>query len=158
MGKGKDSGGKGKDKRGGGRQFSAPEDMVAKQPARGMPSSDDDDDDDEEEVPQQQRGGQSKNAGMMPPSESEEEDSEEESDDDDPPPTAHEMAAFIKSKGLGKEFLTWLAKARKAPKAGKAPAGYEMSRQEAAKKKQRRTGRGGRSEDRKAPRRGAPAT
>ena len=48
------------------------------------------------------------------------------------------MAEFIKSKRLGKEFLAWLEKKRAEPKAGKAPAGYEMSRKEreAQKKKQ----------------------
>ena len=48
MGKGKEA--KGKDKRGGGKVFSAPEEMVAKQPTRGMPSSDEESE--EEEVVQ----------------------------------------------------------------------------------------------------------
>ena len=145
MGKGKDKDHRGKGKE---KKFRDEEEEEEEEPQRplggqsknaGMlPPSDDESESEEEEAPRKGKAkGQNPNAGMMPPSD-DESDEDDESDDDDPPPTPKEMATFIKSKGLGKEFLKWVEKQRKEAKAAPKPMpGYEMSRKEreAAKKK-----------------------
>ena len=134
MGKGKDHRGKGKEKK-----FREEEEEDEEEPdehpkGRGvggqganagmMPPSDDDSEEEEEAPKGRKVGGQSKNAGMMPPSDDEDDDDDDSEEDE--PPTPREMAEFIKSKGLGKEFLKWVAKKRtqaaKAPKVRRARA------------------------------------
>jgi len=84
MGKGKDKdkGGRG-GARGGGKQFSAPEEMesVGRQGgSRGMPP---DDDDEEEEEDEPQVTKQNPNVGMMPPSDDDDDDDDEEGEEED---------------------------------------------------------------------------
>jgi hypothetical protein len=112
MGRGKDVKG-GKNVRGKEKKFREEEE------------DEDEEEEEEEEVVQKGRavGGQSATAGMMPPDDDDDEDEEEEDDDDDdPPPSAKEMADFIKSKGLGNEFMAWLKKKRAQPTAAKVRA------------------------------------